>query len=109
MNSYSGKSIEKIEKYIHSIGSILIICLILFSLFNSLIIGLSWDEHFHYIKGLVGFEYLKTFGNFEKYNFGNYNNMFYPGLYDSISYSIGYIILLLNRDNFMYFFLQADI
>ena len=65
MNSYSGKSIEKIEKYIYSIGSILIICLIIFSLFNSLIIGLSWDEHFHYIKGLVRFEYLKTFGTFK--------------------------------------------
>ena len=44
MDSYSNQPTEETEKYINSIGSILIICLIIFSLFNSLIIGLSWDE-----------------------------------------------------------------
>ena len=95
MNSYSYQPIEKTEKYIHTIGLILIICLIVFSLFNSLIIGLSWDEYFHHINGLVRFEYLKSLGDFQKYNFRN--NMYYPGLYDTISYSIGYIVLLFDR------------
>ena len=77
MDSYSNQPIEETEKHINSIGSILIICLIIFSLFNSLIIGLSWDEYFHHINGLVRFEYLKSLGDFEKYNF--YNNEYYPG------------------------------
>ena len=102
MDSYSYQPIEKTEKYIHTIGLILIICLIVFSLFNSLIIGLSWDEYFHHINGLARFEYLKSLGDFQKYNFRN--NMYYPGLYDTISYSIGYIVLLFDQNFYRNYF-----
>ena len=104
MDSYSNQPIEETEKYINSIGSILIICLIIFSLFNSLIIGLSWDEYFHHINGLVRFEYLKSLGDFEKYNF--YNNEYYPGLYDTISYSIGYIISIFDQSFYKNYFVE---
>lgn len=102
MDSYSDHPIEKTEKYIHLIGSFLIISLIVFSFFNSLIIGLSWDEYFHHINGLARFEYLKTLGEFQKYNFRN--NMYYPGLYDTISYAIGYIVLLFDQNFYRNYF-----
>jgi len=102
MDSYTYQPIEKTEKYIHLIGSFLIICLIIFSFFNSLIIGLSWDEYFHHVNGLARFEYLKTLGEFQKYNFRN--NMYYPGLYDTISYAIGYIILLFDQNFYRNYF-----
>ena len=104
IDSYSSQPIEETEKYINSIGSILIIFLIIFSLFNSLIIGLSWDEYFHHINGLVRFEYLKSLGDFEKYNF--YNNQYYPGLYDTISYSIGYIISIFDQSFYKNYFVE---
>ena len=104
MDSYSNQPIEETEKYINSIGLILIICLIIFSLFNSLIIGLSWDEYFHHINGLVRFEYLKSLGDFEKYNF--YNNQYYPGLYDTIAYSIGYIISIFDQSFYKNYFVE---
>ena len=62
MDTYSIESKEKIEKSIHTVGFILIICLMIFSLFNSLVLGLSWDEYFHHMNGLVRFEYIKTLG-----------------------------------------------
>ena len=103
MDSYSNQPIEETEKYINSIGSILIICLIIFSLFNSLIIGLSWDEYFHHINGLLRFEYLKSLGDFEKYNY--LSNQYYPGLskyfpglYDTISYSIKYTLFIFDQN-----------
>ena len=70
--------------------------LLLLSWWSSLTIGLSTDEYFHHINGLVRFEYLKTFGEFDGYQFRN--NEFYPGLYDTLSYSIGQIILLINKN-----------
>ena len=104
MDTYSNQSIEQSEKYIHTVGFILIICLMIFSLFNSLVLGLSWDEYFHHINGLVRFEYIKTLGVFEKYNF--YNNQYYPGLYDTIAYSIGYIILLFDQNFYKNYFVE---
>jgi len=101
---YINHPIEKTEKYIHSIGLILIICLLIFSLFNSLIIGLSWDEYFHHINGLVRFEYLKTLGDFQQYNFRN--NMYYPGLYDTISYAVGYIAALFDQNFYRNYFTE---
>ena len=58
---------------------IIIIFLLFFSYYSTLIVGLSWDEIFHYINGKLRFEYLKTFGKFKDYNYSN--NIYYPGLY----------------------------
>ncbi len=62
---------------------------------SSLTIGLSSDEYFHHINGLVRYKYLISFGEFDGYEFRN--NRFYPGLYDTISYAIGQIILLIDK------------
>ena len=62
---------------------------------SSLTIGLSSDEYFHHINGLVRYKYLISLGEFDGYEFRN--NQFYPGLYDTISYAIGQIILLIDK------------
>ena len=69
--------------------------LLLLAWWSSLTIGLSTDEYFHHINGLVRFEYLKTFGKFDGYQFRD--NEFYPGLYDTLSYGIGQIVLFINK------------
>ncbi|MDC0517505.1 glycosyltransferase family 39 protein [Candidatus Pelagibacter sp.] len=70
--------------------------LLLLAWWSSLTVGLSTDEYFHHINGLVRFEYLKTFGEFKDFQFRN--NEFYPGLYDTLSYGIGQFILLINKN-----------
>ena len=69
---------------------------LLLSWWSSLTIGLSSDEYFHHINGLVRFKYLITLGEFDGYDFRN--NEFYPGLYDTLSYALGQIILLINKN-----------
>ena len=44
---------------------------------------------------MVRFKYLVSLGEFDGYNFRN--NEFYPGLYDTLSYGLGQIILLFNK------------
>ena len=68
---------------------------LLLAWWSSLTIGLSSDEYFHHINGLVRFKYLITLGEFDGYDFRN--NEFYPGLYDTLSYALGQIILLINK------------
>ena len=69
--------------------------LLLLAWWSSLTVGLSTDEYFHHINGLVRFEYLKSFGEFDEYQFRN--NEFYPGFYDTLSYSLGQIVFLINK------------
>ena len=68
---------------------IIILILIFFGLWISLIIGGSWDEPFHAANGIRRFRYLISFGEYENYQYAN--NQFYPGLYDTISSSISYV------------------
>ena len=70
--------------------------ILLLAWWSSLTIGLSSDEYFHHINGLVRFKYLISLGEFDGYNFRN--NEFYPGLYDTLSYGLGQIILLINKN-----------
>ena len=86
------------------IPHIIIFFLLFFSYYSTLIVGLSWDEIFHYINGKLRFEYLKTFGKFKDYNYSN--NIYYPGLYDTISYIIGYLIRIINNNFFENFFIE---
>ena len=72
------------------ISTSIIVLLLILSLYNSTIIGLSWDETFHHINGQLRFEYLVSFGNFEKYNF--LNNKYYPGLYDTLLFAVSKLI-----------------
>ena len=69
--------------------------LLLFAWWTSLTLGTSTDEYFHHINGLKRYNFLITLG--EDTNFHFRNNEFYPGLYDTISYALGQIILLINK------------
>ena len=69
--------------------------LILFAWWTSLSIGLSSDEYFHHINGLKRYNFLTSLGEDENFQFRN--NEFYPGLYDTLSYAIGQIILIINK------------
>jgi len=75
--------------------SSLIIIMLFFAWWSSLTIGLSSDEYFHHINGLVRYKFLTSFGEIQKFEFRN--NQFYPGLYDTISYALGQIIFLINK------------
>jgi hypothetical protein len=88
--------VNNFDIFFNKVCLLFIICLIIFSFFNSLLIGLSWDEIFHHVNGLLRFEYLKSLGEFQDYNY--FNNRYYPGLYDTISYTIGHIFLLINEN-----------
>ena len=81
---------------LNRISLFLIISLILFAYFNSLLIGLSWDENFHHVNGLLRFKYLSSLGKFQNYDF--LNNKYYPGLYDTISYAIGHILQVFDEN-----------
>jgi len=69
--------------------------LIVFAWWSALTIGLSTDEFFHHINGSKRYNFLTSFGTDK--NFQLRNNQFYPGLYDTFSYAIGQIILLINK------------
>ncbi len=69
--------------------------MLLLAWWSSLTIGLSSDEYFHHINGMKRYQYLISLGEFDKYQFRN--NEFYPGLYDTISYAFGQLILLINK------------
>ena len=79
----------------NKILSSLIFLMIFFAWGCALIIGLSWDEYFHHINGLVRYNFLTSLGDFQKFEFRN--NKFYPGLYDTISYAFGQIFLFINK------------
>ena len=69
---------------------IIISILVFFGLWNSLIIGASYDEPFHAADGIRRLRYLISFGEYQNYQYAT--NQFYPGLYDTLSSSITYII-----------------
>jgi hypothetical protein len=69
---------------------IIITILIFFGLWNSLVIGASWDEPFHAANGIRRLRYLISFGEYHNYQYAN--NQFYPGLYDTFSSFISHLI-----------------
>ena len=79
----------------NKILSSFIVLMILFAWWSSLSIGLSSDEYFHHINGLVRYKFLVSFGEIQKFEFRN--NQFYAGLYDTISYAFGQIFFLVNE------------
>ena len=89
------------NKLIISLKSIMVI-LIFFGLWNSLVIGGSWDEPFHAANGIRRLRYLISFGEYQNYQYAN--NQFYPGLYDTLSSSISYLIYKFNPNIFQNFF-----
>jgi hypothetical protein len=85
-----------LTKKIQNLLIYFIIFLLLFAWWSSLTIGLSTDEYFHHINGLKRYNFLVTLGEDKNFNFGN--NRLYPGLYDTLSYALGQIILIINKD-----------
>ena len=74
-------------------GSIFL--MLLFAWLSSIMLGLSWDEYFHHINGLVRYNFLTSLGEIQKYEFRN--NKFYPGLYDTISYALTQIVFFIDK------------
>ena len=75
--------------------SVSIFSMLLFAWSSSIILGLSWDEYFHHINGLVRYNFLTSLGEIQKYEFRN--NKFYPGLYDTISYALTQIVFFIDK------------
>ena len=78
---------------------IFIFSLLVLGLYSSVITGFSWDEYFHHINGNVRFQFYATLGAVDRLDFRNIE--FYPGFYDTLSYSISHIIFLINRNFFI--------
>ena len=55
---------------------IIISILVFFGLWNSLIIGASYDEPFHAADGIRRLRYLISFGEYQNYQYAT--NQFYP-------------------------------
>ena len=63
---------------------ILLLSAIFFAITNAIILGMSWDEPFHYENGIVRLRYLFSLGEYKNYDIW-FNIKYYPGLYDVIS------------------------
>ena len=81
---------------------VITIILIFFGLWNSLVIGGSWDEPFHATNGIRRLRYLISFGEYQNYQYAN--NQYYPGLYDTLSSSISFILYKVYPNFFQNFF-----
>ena len=62
------------------------LALVLFSLYCALNIGLSIDENYHHKNGGLRYLYLTSLGKFDAYDWQN--TRYYPGLYDTIHYTL---------------------
>ena len=74
------------DKIFVNIFKTLITLLLILGFYSSLIIGFSFDEYFHHINGLVRYNFLTSLGEFENFNFRN--NQFYPGIYDTLVFTL---------------------
>ena len=58
--------------------------LLIFAFFNSIIIGISYDEPFHFINGKLRAEYINSLGKFDGFNYSD--NKFYPETQKDLQY-----------------------
>ena len=68
--------------------------LVIFSVYCSLILGMSWDEPYHYELGKNRLKYLFSFGRFEYISPFSWtsNSSHFPGFYDTLSAFISQMI-----------------
>ena len=67
--------------------------LIIFAIYCSLNLGMSWDEPYHYHVGKSRLKYLFSFGQYEFDDWDlQYLFRYYPGLYDTLSAFISQIV-----------------
>jgi len=74
--------------------------LLIFAFFNSIIIGISYDEPFHFINGKLRAEYINSLGKFNDFNYSD--NKFYPGVYDTLSFYLVNLIQFFFKNNYTY-------
>ena len=87
------------SEYLNKIIKTFIFLLLILGLYSSVITGFSWDEYFHHINGNIRFKFYASFGEINQLDFRNIK--FYPGLYDTISYSISHVVFLINKKFFI--------
>ena len=91
------------------------LALVLFSLYCALNIGLSIDENYHHTNGGLRYLYLTSLGKFNDYDWQN--TKYYPGLYDTIHYTLvklinflidtKHIVKIKHSINYLFSFLGA--
>ncbi len=96
------------QKKIKFIYIFIIISLFLTGIYNAVKIGLSWDELSHYKIGKARFDFILSLFFFEKTNFNQAetasNN--YPGIYDTFTYLIGWVIQKIDNIFFEKYFIE---
>ena len=70
--------------------NIVLFFLFIFSLYCSLIIGVTWDEPYHYVNGLNRVNYLFSLGKYEYRDILTLE--YFPGFYDTITAFITVIL-----------------
>ena len=73
--------------------NLIIFFLVVFSLYCSLILGMSWDEPYHYDLGKNRLKYLFSLGRYEYISpFVTINSSHFPGFYDTLTAFISQMI-----------------
>ena len=74
--------------------NLIIFFLVVFSLYCSLILGMSWDEPYHYDLGKNRLKYLFSLGRYEYISpfFWTSNSSHFPGFYDTLSAFVSQIL-----------------
>ena len=73
--------------------NLILFLLVFFAIYCSLIMGMSWDESFHYELGRNKLRYLLSLGKYEYQNFIYFANIgHFPGFYDTLTAFISQMI-----------------
>ena len=72
---------------------ILLLSAIFFAITNAIILGMSWDEPFHYEMGKNRLKYLFSLGKYDFQYFYYFSNLsHFPGLYDTLTAFISQMV-----------------
>ena len=75
--------------------NIILFSLVIFAVYCSLILGMSWDEPFHYLEGKNRLKYLFSFGGRELDDWELRSHYrYYSGFYDTLSAFISQIVTI---------------
>ena len=73
--------------------NLILFFLVIFSVYCSLQLGMSWDEPYHYYNGKNRLKYLFSFGKYEYRDLSIFSTAaYFPGFYDSLSAFISQMI-----------------
>ena len=72
---------------------LILLPLVIFSIYCSLILGMAWDEPYYYEMGKNRLKYVLSFGNYEYRDFSHFSNApQFPGFYDTLTAFISQMI-----------------